>query len=119
MLNYSPTLIDHMTSPRNAGRLENPTNIGYVDRDGLAPRIAIYLRLRGDVIEGVGFETVGCGIAIASCSQLTEMINHKSVEAALALRPQQILTALGDVPRGKEFCAWLAIAALNNALSSY
>ncbi|MEX2121001.1 MAG: iron-sulfur cluster assembly scaffold protein [Pirellulales bacterium] len=115
MNHYSPTIIDHFESPRNAGRMERPDAIGMSSIGGRAPYMTMYLRLENDLVAAM-FQTFGCGASIAAGSVLTEMVSRRPVSDCLAIKPDEVERALGGLPEEKRFCADLAVDALRDAL---
>lgn len=79
----------------------------------------MYLKIKDDKIEGVKFETFGCGSAIASSSMATEMIKGKTVEEALSLTNKEVVDALGGLPAHKLHCSVLAEEAVKSAAKDY
>lgn len=115
---YSPTLIDHLESPRNVGRMPDADGVGSADVAGRAPRMTVYLKQAGSRVERASFQSFGCGAAIAAGSVLTELVAGRTLGACRALTAGDIEQALGGLPPGKRFCAALAVLALNNALDA-
>ena len=68
---YSKKVMDHFRNPRNVGRMENPDAVGEVGNAKCGDIMTIYLKIDGDVVTDVSFETFGCGSAIASSSMAT------------------------------------------------
>ena len=58
----------------------------------------MYLKINGDKIDDVKFETFGCGSAIASSSIATEMIKGKTIDDALKITNKDVVDALGGLP---------------------
>jgi NifU-like protein involved in Fe-S cluster formation len=108
--------MDHFESPRNAGALQPPRAMGEAALPGGAPRVKLYCRLEGDVVRRASFEAAGCGVTIACCSVLTELIEGRPINECLAITAEQVETALDGLPYEKRFCANLAVAALHRAL---
>ena len=81
---YQEFVLDHGKSPRNFGEIEGATH----HADGYNPlcgdKIALHLRVAGDVIEDIGFTGVGCAISTASASTMTEAVKGKTITAARA-----------------------------------
>ena len=79
----------------------------------------IYLKIDGDIITDVRFNTFGCGAAIATSSMATEMIKGKPVEEAMALTNRAVAEALEGLPPHKLHCSVLAEEAIKKALEDY
>lgn len=116
---YSDILMDHFTSPRNAGPLESPDAVGHAGAPGRGPFLILYLRVRADRIAAARFQTYGCGPTIACGSMLTEIITGRPVVECLEVTTETLIHALDGVPADKLHSPALAIAALRDALKSY
>ena len=101
---YSDVVMDHFRNPRNVGVLEDADGVGEVGNAKCGDIMKIYLKIDGDRIQDVRFETFGCGSAIASSSMATEMIKGKRIEDALALTNKEVVDALGGLPAHKLHC---------------
>jgi len=113
---YSDRALDHLSRPRNAGTLEQPSGKGSDANPSCGDRTTITLRVADGRVAEVMFRTFGCTAAIAAASVLTELAAGRSVEEAARLEPADILNALGGLPARKEACALMAIGALRGAL---
>ena len=114
---YSDSVRDHFVNPRNAGSLVGATRIGTAGNPGNGPFVKLFVRLEGDTVADITFQTYGCAAAIASCSKLTDMVKGKAVQEALSVTPDALLAAIGGLPLGKRHCPGLAVEALTNALA--
>jgi nitrogen fixation NifU-like protein len=83
--------------------------------------IAFYLKLDEPrtVITKSSFESYGCASNIAAASQLTIMIEDKSLEEAWSITWAEISDALGGLPSVKTHCGSLAVGALRRAIRAY
>ncbi|NBI66061.1 Fe-S cluster assembly scaffold protein NifU [Pseudoflavonifractor sp. 60] len=116
---YSETVMDHFRNPRNVGVIEDADGVGEVGNAKCGDIMKIYLKIEGDIITDVKFETFGCGSAIASSSMATEMIKGKPISQALELTNQAVAQALDGLPAHKLHCSVLAEEAIKAALKDY
>ncbi len=132
---YRELILDHARSPRNFGRLNNPTHAA----EGINPlcgdKLKLYLTIGADErVHEICFEGSGCAISVASASLLTETVASLSVteaEAVIesvttrlthgsAVVQNEKLNALDGVRKYpmRVKCATLAWHALHAALSN-
>ena len=116
---YSEKVMDHFRNPRNVGSIEDADGVGEVGNAKCGDIMKMYLKIQGDVISDVKFETFGCGSAIASSSMATELIKGKPVSEALTLTNQAVVEALDGLPTHKIHCSVLAEEAIKAALQDY
>ena len=116
---YSDIVMDHLMHPRNVGEIENPDGVGQVGNAKCGDIMKMYLKINGNVIEDVKFETFGCGSAIASSSMATELIKGKTIDEALAVTNKQVVDALGGLPAHKLHCSVLAEESIKSAVKDY
>ena len=116
---YSDTVMDHFRNPRNVGVIEDADGIGEIGNEKCGDIMTVYLKIQNDVITDVKFETFGCGSAIAASSMSTEMIKGKSLDYALSLKNEDVVEALGGLPKNKINCSVLAEEAIKAAINDY
>ena len=116
---YSEKVMDHFRNPRNLGVIENADGIGQVGNAKCGDIMRIYLKIDGDVITDVKFETFGCGSAIASSSMATELIKGRTIGEAMSLTNKAVTEALDGLPAHKLHCSVLAEEAIQAALRDY
>lgn len=116
---YNDKVIDHFTNPRNAGEMPEADITGEAGSFKCGDTMKIYLKIEGDRIADVRFQTFGCGAAIASSSMLTEMVKGKTLEEALRVTNEDVALELGGLPPLKMHCSNLAADALRDAIVKY
>jgi NifU-like protein involved in Fe-S cluster formation len=117
MPRFSASLLDHVRAPRNGGAMESPDVVGKAGFDGRPPYVVIYLRASDGIVRRAMFQTYGCAVSIACCSVLTEMIAGSSLSECSVLTGASILESLSGVPYEKQFCANMAVEALQDAIA--
>ena len=75
-------------------------------------------RNNSHVISDVKFKTYGCGSAIASSSELVDMLKGKTLEEAKEIKNQDIVDAL-ELPAIKIHCYVLAEDSIHQAIKDY
>ena len=70
------------------------------------------------IISDVKFKTYGCGSAIASSSELVDMLIGKTLEEAKEIKNKDIANAL-DLPPIKIHCSVLAEDSIHKAIEDY
>lgn len=116
---YSEKVMDHFRNPRNLGTIENADAVGEAGNAKCGDIMKIYLKIDGDTITDVKFNTFGCGSAIAASSMATEMIKGKPVKEALKLSNRAVVEALDGLPAHKIHCSVLAEEAVKAAVADY
>lgn len=79
----------------------------------------IYVRIKNNVIEDIGFLVFGCGGAIAAGSMTMVLSKGKTVEEALKITEDHVLDALDGLPKNKKHCSNIGVQALRNAIEDY
>jgi len=120
---YSDVVKDHFMNPRNV-LMEDESTFAF-DGRGMTGNIKcgdqmlILLKVEGDRIVDVRWQTYGCASAIAATSMLSEVIKGLSLEEAYYIKPQDIANRLGGLPENKIHCSVLGDKALRAAINDY
>ncbi|MFI3206503.1 MAG: Fe-S cluster assembly scaffold protein NifU [Clostridia bacterium] len=116
---YSKKVMEHFAAPKNVGELADANGIGEVGNSKCGDIMRMYIKVEDNIIKDVTFMTYGCGAAIATSSMATELVKGKSIEDALKLTNQAVVTALEGLPPVKLHCSVLAEQAIKAAISDY
>jgi len=82
---YQEVIIDHSKRPRNFHQMADATRRveGYNPLCG--DKLALFVKLDGEVLQDVSFVGAGCAISTASASLMTESVKGKSRQEAVDL----------------------------------
>ena len=122
---YSKELLDHYENPKNVGSMDKEseqvgTGLVGAPACGDVMKLQIKCEPSGNthVIKDVKFKTYGCGSAIASSSELVDMLIGKTLEEAKAIKNKEIVDAL-ELPPIKIHCSVLAEDSIKQAIEDY
>ena len=116
---YTQKVIDHFMNPRNKGKPKDYDAVGKVGNPICGDVMYIYIKVNGNKIKNIGWETMGCAAAIATSSMITELAKGKTLEEAEKITKKDIADALDGLPPIKMHCSNLAADGLKKAIENY
>ena len=116
---YSDKVMDHFMHPRNVGEIENADGIGEEGNPVCGDMMTFYIKVKDDRLEDVKYKTFGCGAAIAVSSMVSELAKGKTLDEALKITPESVVTELDGLPKIKHHCSNLGAQALHRAIEDY
>jgi nitrogen fixation protein NifU and related proteins len=118
---YTQKALEHFRNPRNVGQLEKPDGKGSFGDPSCGDYIEVSIRVdeKEDRLRDVKFLIQGCAGAIATSSVMTELAIGKTLNEALALTDDDVIQALGGLPKRKQHCSLLGLQALQQAVADY
>ncbi|MBN4076323.1 iron-sulfur cluster assembly scaffold protein [Gemmatimonas aurantiaca] len=116
---YNKTVMEHFQNPRNAGEIANADAHAETRNPNCGDVISLDISIVDDMLTNAKFLTFGCGAAIATCSITTEMVIGMTLAEVERLTADDVIEALGGLPKHKHPCANLAPEALRLAIAEY
>ncbi|MCD6466647.1 MAG: iron-sulfur cluster assembly scaffold protein [Methanomicrobia archaeon] len=116
---YTQKVVDHFMNPRNKGKPKDYDAVGKVGNPICGDVMYIYIKVNGNKIKNIGWETMGCAAAIATSSMITELAKGKTLEEAEKITKKDIADALDGLPPIKMHCSNLAADGLKKAIENY
>jgi nitrogen fixation NifU-like protein len=123
-LSYGPIVADHVSNPRNLGKLDDADGVGHVDDAASETLLTLYLKLKDRpdgrrVVAEARFRAFGCSGCIATGSVATELALGLTSDEIEFVDGAAISRALADgLPAEQRYCADLAATALRRAIES-
>lgn len=118
-LPYSQKLLEYFRNPKNQGPMENADAVARAGSPACGDMITFYLKIEGEKIEDISFESYGCAANIGTASYLTEIVKGKDLEEAFKVNWKRLSDDLGGLPKVKFHCGILAVGALRRAIREY
>ena len=116
---YNEKVLEHYHNPKNVGEIKNADGIGIYMSGSCGDITKFWIKVDQEKIIDAKYMTQGCAASIACGSALTELIRNKTIDEALKLTQNDLLTALGGLPEPKVHCSMLADDALKDAIRDY
>jgi nitrogen fixation protein NifU and related proteins len=105
----SERLIDHFRNPRNVGELPPPALRVDVVNPACGDMLRLFARVEGDTLAAVTFKARGCVASIAAASALTELLEGRTRQSLLELKPADIESAVDGLEPESKHAAQLCI----------
>jgi len=83
---YQQQILDHYRRPRNKGALPGATASAHISNPTCGDEVTVEVIVEGGVVRDIRFTGLGCSIAQASASMMTEMARGASIGAARRTR---------------------------------
>ena len=118
---HNEKIVELCYNPKNWGKPSKEKITVFDERRG-GPKnyfLGFYLAIGKDIIRKANFLTDGCGVMIAIGSQVTILIEGKSILFAESLNIEDIDRALMGIPENENHCLNLAIKTLKSVIEKY
>lgn len=117
---YNDYIVELLRNPKNWGiPSDKEISISQAFTGPCGDTMKLFLKITDGIIEKANFVTDGCGASIATASQITLLIEGKSLDYAEKLKPIDIDKALKGLPEDHKHCAELAVRTLRRLINKY
>lgn len=117
---FNNKIMQLFANPRYAGGLRGANGTGRSGNEECGDLVKIYILVNDEgVIEDAKFKAYGGVCTIAACDVACDLIEGRSLEAAMRTTYYQILEELGEVPENRLYCVTLAEEAIKDAIEDY
>jgi nitrogen fixation protein NifQ len=119
---YTDTIRLWATDNRRTGILPDADGTGEVGLDSkeLGSRLAIRftLKVEQDLVADARYQVFGCGFSMAACAVAADLSVGYTLEQVQAIDAKRLDVALNGLPPERDYCAKLAVQALQAAVRS-
>ncbi|NVM23837.1 MAG: iron-sulfur cluster assembly scaffold protein [Desulfobacterales bacterium] len=115
---YGGKMVEEALNPKNIGELKSPDGAARMT-DSHGDTMQIHLKVEGETISDCKFITDARGPTVAFGSVITELVKGKTIEEALKIEANDIVSVLGGLPKDDEHTPELAVNTLRAALEDY
>lgn len=119
---YTDTMRKWAVDTRRAGTLDHADGVGEVGlgEDDAGKRLAVRfaLQMADGYAVTVRFQVFGCGFTVAACAAVADLAEGRTLTELDHITPDTVGTLLGGLPRERDYCAGLAVEALQAAVKS-
>lgn len=117
---FSQKIMQKFANPRYAGGLRGANGTGKSGNEECGELIKIYILVNDEgVIKEAKFKAYGGVCTIAACECACDLIEGRSLEAAMRTTYYQILEEMGEVPENRLYAISLAEEAVKDAIEDY
>jgi nitrogen fixation protein NifU and related proteins len=105
--------------PQNSYFMQNADAVGDVGDPSCGDAVALFIKVKDDIIEEISYLVYGCCASIATSSILSILAKGKSLDEALKITEEDVIIALDGLPKNKKHCSNLGVRALRKAIKKY
>lgn len=114
---YSKKFMEHFLKPKNNSKIDDYDLSGTAVHEGDNDKVVVYIKLKGDLVENIGYQVRGCPRVIAAISALSVLVKGKKLDDVLKITEEDIRKEL-DFHDDRFTCISTPLEALKKALRS-
>lgn len=119
MEEYTDVVVEHFENPRNCGSMDEPDGVSLLGDSSKGDFLKVFIRVKDNIISDVKYLTRGCPACIACASIMTQLAVGKNLDEAMAIDGEDIVKALGGLPKEKHYCANRGAIGLQEAIINH
>ena len=119
MIIYSEKVIEHFMCPQNAYSMPDADAEGSFGDPACGDALTIFIKVQDSIIQEISYLVFGCCASIATSSMTSVLAKGKSLDEALGIAEEDIISALDGLPENKVHCSNLGVSALRKAINNY
>ena len=117
---HNEYIVELFHNPKNWGKQpEEDISVWHAYEGPCGDTMQFFLKINDNKIEKANFVTDGCGATVAAGSQMTQLIEGRTLEYAEKITPKDLNRALKGLPADHKHCAELAVRTLTHAINKY
>ena len=114
---YAHNILDHYQRPRHRGLLKNADASFHELNRSCGDDMTAYVKIKDGLVSAISFEGLGCAIAIASSSIISDSLLGKEVTTVMSMDLSDLQPLLGiDISTRRQKCALIGLRALQGAI---
>jgi nitrogen fixation NifU-like protein len=117
-MGFSPKAVQILDQNLNMGTMSHPV-ITEQHQGTCGDILFLSLDIEGNIIKDAMFEYIGCAGLQSCASAIIELIKGKTIDHALTIEIDDIITFLEGIPKQKYECAEIARDTLRKAINSH
>mgnify|MGYP001020451903 FL=1 len=106
-------------TPQNAGTMPDAQAEGMVGDPSCGDCLVVYLKVEDGRIRDISYLVFGCAGAIATSSMTSVLAKGRTLDEAMAITEEDVISALDGLPPEKVHCSLLGVGALRAAIADY
>jgi len=114
----SSETLEHLISPKNYGKLDEPSCVGVAVDEKTGEYVIFYTLLDDDIVKDVSYATNGCQDTVVIGSMFTDMIKGNNLEYANRAI-QKMLEKLGGLTPQQQICADIVFSAFIASMKNF
>lgn len=115
---FNDYIVELFHNPKNWGK-PSKFNVSFKKKGIRNDSLEFFAQIKNNMIQNINFLTDGCGVAIATASQITLLTQGKTIDYAKKITIEQVNRSLGGLPEGHKDSIELGLDVLKELINKY